>query len=136
MVALLARWANPVMQCAHQANLSHPPGHTRVACSRRNTPPQENVYSKGASAQFYKLFLDPYVVVEQLKEYYAIASIEWDVHVAHASRFSRLYEAAAGSSEPFWVKGSTLNGNEFNETASVTELRLILGHLNGNAIYM
>lgn len=109
------------------------PGQTRVACSRRNTAPQENVYPKGASAQFYKLFLDPYVV-EQLKEYDAIASIEWDVHVAHASSFSRLYEAAVGSSEPFWVKGSTVNGNEFHETASVTELRLILGHLNGNAI--
>ena len=96
-------------------------------------PAQENVYPRGASTQFYKLYLDPRLR-EQVQEYDFLALIEWDVHVAHHSSFSRLYEAAAFSTEPFWMKGSTLNGAEFHATASITELRLILGHLNGNAI--
>ena len=32
------------------------------------------------------------------------------------------------------MKGSTLDGAEFHETAMVQEMRHIIGHLNGNAI--
>ncbi|CAM9226822.1 unnamed protein product, partial [Hapterophycus canaliculatus] len=99
-----------------------------------NVPPQENVYPIGPSVQFYKMYLDP-LVAEEVKEYDALAVIEWDVVVAHPTSFGKLYDAAFTSSEPFWVKGSTLAGTEFHETAGVTELWHILGHLNGNALY-
>lgn len=46
---------------------------------------QENVYPKGASVQFYKMYLDE-KVSKQLKKYDALAVIEWDVLVAHESR--------------------------------------------------
>ncbi|CAN0285107.1 unnamed protein product [Ectocarpus sp. 6 AP-2014] len=95
--------------------------------------PEDNVYPKGASLMFYKLFLDE-DVAGSLEEYDALAVIEWDVLVAHSTSFSRLYEAAF-SSEPFWVKGSTLVGTEFHQTAKLRDMWHILGHLNGNAIY-
>ncbi|CAM9868764.1 unnamed protein product, partial [Hapterophycus canaliculatus] len=95
---------------------------------------QENVYPKGPSVQFYKLFLDEDVATS-VAEYDALAIIEWDVIVAHTNSFERLYNAAFSSTEPFWVKGSTLKGTEFHGTASVSSMRHILGHLNGNAIY-
>lgn len=81
---------------------------------------------------FYKLFLDE-DVAGSLEEYDALAVIEWDVLVAHSTSFSRLYEAAF-SSEPFWVKGSTLVGTEFHQTAKLRDMWHVLGHLNGNAI--
>lgn len=46
---------------------------------------QENVYPKGASVQFYKMYLDD-EVSKQLAIYDALAVIEWDVLVAHDSR--------------------------------------------------
>lgn len=52
---------------------------------RRSFPPknvQDNVYPKGASVQFYKLFLDG-DVASSVAEYDALAVIEWDVIVAH-----------------------------------------------------
>lgn len=54
--------------------------------------------------------------------------------LTHDSSFERLYKAAFLTSEPFWIKGSTLAGNEFVETALLPENWQILGHLNGNAI--
>ena len=49
-------------------------------------PRQENVYPKGASVQFYKLYLDP-SVRRHVTEYDALAIIEWDVLVAHNTRY-------------------------------------------------
>ncbi|CAM9369292.1 unnamed protein product [Ectocarpus sp. 12 AP-2014] len=95
--------------------------------------PEENVYPEGASLMFYKLFLDE-DVAGSLEEYDAFAVIEWDVLVAHATGFSRLYDAAF-SSEPFWMKGSTLAGTEFHQTAKLRDMWHVLGHLNGNALY-
>ncbi|CAM9750544.1 unnamed protein product [Ectocarpus sp. 4 AP-2014] len=99
-----------------------------------NLRPEDNVYPKGSSVMFYKLYLDSHVVAS-LAEYDALAIVEWDIIVAHSSSFSRLYEAAFFSSEWFWVKGSTLSGTEFHQTATLTKMWHILGHLNGNAIY-
>ncbi|CAB1105681.1 unnamed protein product [Ectocarpus sp. CCAP 1310/34] len=70
---------------------------------------------------FYKLFLDD-DVVRHLEEYDALAILEWDVVVAHSSSFTRLYNAAFSSAERFWVKGSTLTGTEFHETAALTDM--------------
>ncbi|CAM9281756.1 unnamed protein product [Ectocarpus fasciculatus] len=95
--------------------------------------PEENVYPMGASVMFYKMFLDP-DVARALDEYDALTILEWDVLVAHHTSFSRLYETAFRS-EPFWVKGSTLAGTEFHQTATVRDMWHVLGHLNGNAIY-
>ena len=82
---------------------------------------------------FYNMFLDR-AVARALQGYDALAIVEWDVVVAHPTSFDRLYKAAFFSSEEFWVKGSTLAGKEFHETAGLSEMRHILGHLNGNAI--
>lgn len=90
------------------------------------------MYPTGPSLMFYKLFLDEHVAAS-LKEYDALAVIEWDVLVAHSTSFSRLYDAAF-SSEPFWVKGSTLAGTEFHQTAKLRDMWHVLGHLNGNAL--
>ncbi|CAM9442866.1 unnamed protein product [Ectocarpus sp. 4 AP-2014] len=98
-----------------------------------NLLPKDNVYPKGASVMFYKMFLDA-EVAHFLEEYDALAVMEWDVLVAHSTSFSRLYDAAFNS-EPFWVKGSTLGGTEFHQTAHIRDMWHILGHLNGNAIY-
>ncbi|CBN75425.1 expressed unknown protein [Ectocarpus siliculosus] len=95
---------------------------------------QENVYPKGPSVQFYKLYLDSNVR-RQLIEYDALAIIEWDVIVAHDTSFEKLYAAAFGGVEPFWIKGSTLEGVNFHETVVLAESRHVLGHINGNAIY-
>lgn len=82
---------------------------------------------------FYKIFLDP-AIARSFGGYDALAILEWDVVVAHPTSFERLYKAAFFSAEDFWVKGSTLTGAEFHETAVVSEMWHILGHLNGNAI--
>lgn len=82
---------------------------------------------------FYKMFLDD-DVVRSLEEYDAIAVLEWDIIVAHSSSFTRLYDATFFSPDWFWVKGSTLTGTEFHETAALTDMWYVLGHLNGNAI--
>lgn len=68
------------------------------------------MYPIGPSVQFYNIFLREEVSA-QLDEYDAIAIIEWDVVVAHESSFHRLHEAAFANSEPFWIKGSTLAGD-------------------------
>lgn len=83
--------------------------------------------------QFYKLFLDE-DVSSRIAEYDVLAVLEWDVVVAHADSFERLYISAFLATEPFWVKGSTLTGTEFHGTASVSSMWHVLGHLNGNAI--
>eukprot|EP00903_Cladosiphon_okamuranus_P019502 g17934.t1 len=95
---------------------------------------EDNVYPKGPSVMFYKMYLDA-DVARSFETYDALAIIEWDVVVAHPTSFERLYKAAFFTSEHFWVKGSTLSGAEFHETAGVSEMWHILGHLNGNAIY-
>ncbi|CAM9769234.1 unnamed protein product [Ectocarpus sp. 6 AP-2014] len=95
---------------------------------------EENVYPRGPSSQFYKLFLDP-EVSKEFELYDALAIIESDVAVTHETSFERLYKAAFTTEEPFWMKGSTLDGAEFHETAMVQEMWHIIGHLNGNAIY-
>eukprot|EP00752_Nemacystus_decipiens_P004759 g4334.t1 len=99
-----------------------------------NLSDEENVYPKGASVQFYKLFLDPNVR-RHVTEYDALAIIEWDVLVAHNTSFERLYGTSFGGVEPFWVKGSTLEGVNFHETVVLPDHRHVLGHINGNAIY-
>lgn len=96
--------------------------------------PQENVYPKGPSVQFYKLFLED-TIKEQLEGFGAIAVIEWDVLVAHDKSFEKLYIAAFDVVEPFWVKGSILAGTNFHGTATITDNWHMLGHINGNAIY-
>lgn len=95
---------------------------------------QENVYPRGPSVMYYKLFLAE-EVRSHIREYDALALIEWDVIVAHDQSFEKLYSAAFGGVEPFWVKGGTLAGTNFHETVFRTEQRLVLGHINGNAIY-
>lgn len=82
---------------------------------------------------FYNMFLDR-DTARALEGYHALAILEWDVVVAHPSSFDRLYKAAFFSAEEFWVKGSTLAGKEFHDTAGVSDMWHILGHLNGNAI--
>lgn len=81
---------------------------------------QENVYPKGPSVQFYKLFLDEGIRA-QLVSFDALAIIEWDVLVAHDQSFDKLYRAAFDAVEPFWVKGSTLTGTNFHGTAAITD---------------
>eukprot|EP00903_Cladosiphon_okamuranus_P021318 g19589.t1 len=107
-------------------------GRTRAVFA--NLDPEDNVYPKGPSIMFYKIFLDR-GIARHFGGYDALAILEWDVVVAHPTSFDRLYKAAFFSAEPFWVKGSTLTGAEFHETAAVSEMWHILGHLNGNAIY-
>ncbi|CAM9126632.1 unnamed protein product [Phaeothamnion confervicola] len=48
-----------------------------------------------------------------------------------------LYDLAfdAGGRTPYWVKGGSLAGNEFHETAQSKENWEVLGHINGNALY-
>lgn len=82
---------------------------------------------------FYNMFLDR-DVAHALEGYDALAVLEWDIVVAHAESFDRLYKAAFFSTEEFWMKGSTLAGREFHDTAVVSDMWHILGHLNGNAI--
>ena len=96
--------------------------------------PPDNFYPKGPSVQFYKMFLDEDVRAH-FSEYDFISILEWDVTVAHDTSFERLYYAAVGGSEPFWVKGSVLAGGSFHQTASDSNLWHVLGHINGNAIY-
>lgn len=55
---------------------------------------QENVYPKGPSIQFYKLFLDT-EVSKQLEMYDALAIIESDVTIAHDTSFERLYKVGS-----------------------------------------
>ncbi|CAM9670176.1 unnamed protein product, partial [Ectocarpus fasciculatus] len=95
---------------------------------------QENVYPKGPSVQFYKLFLED-AIKEALEGFGAIAVMEWDVLVAHGKSFEKLYMAAFDAVEPFWVKGSILAGTNFHGTATITDNWHMLGHINGNAIY-
>lgn len=49
--------------------------------------------------------------------------------------FEKLYAASFGGVEPFWIKGSTLEGVNFHETVVLPESRHVLGHINGNAVY-
>ncbi len=95
---------------------------------------QEDVYPKGPSVQFYKMFLDEGVKAE-LEEYDALAIIEWDVLVASDRSFAELYRAAFSNSEDFWVKGSNLEGTNFHTVAESSEMWHVMGHINGNAIY-
>ncbi|CAN0179751.1 unnamed protein product, partial [Ectocarpus fasciculatus] len=121
--------ADHLPQIPHEASKCF--RHTKIIGG--NLLPEEDVYPNGASMMFYKLFLDT-EVAGSLEEYDALAVLEWDVLVAHSTSFSRLYDAAF-SSEPFWVKGSTLVGTEFHQTAKLRDMWHVLGHLNGNALY-
>ncbi|CAM9592837.1 unnamed protein product, partial [Choristocarpus tenellus] len=94
----------------------------------------EMMYPIGPSAQFYKMFLDE-EVKGQLSSYDMLALIEWDVIVVHDTSFERLYSAAFSNDEEFWVKGSTLDGDNFHNTAVMSDSWHVLSHLNGNAIY-
>lgn len=51
-----------------------------------------------------------------------------------SSRLSSYIQAAFTTVEPFWMKGSTLVGAEFHETAKVRSMWHVVGHINGNAI--
>ena len=96
---------------------------------------QEDVYPKGPSVQFYKMFTDAGVAAS-LKEYDALAIIEWDVLVASDRSFSELYRAAFSNAEDFWVKGSNLEGTNFHTAmAESSDMWHVMGHINGNAIY-
>ncbi|CAM9556287.1 unnamed protein product [Choristocarpus tenellus] len=95
---------------------------------------EEKVYPTGPSAQFYKMFLDE-EVKGQLSSYDMLALIEWDVIVAHETSFERLYSTSFYNNEAFWVKGSTLDGDNFHDTAIMPDSWHVIGHLNGNAIY-
>eukprot|EP00903_Cladosiphon_okamuranus_P017929 g16497.t1 len=105
---------------------------TRVVYA--NLAEKDDYYPKGPSVMFYKMYLDD-DVIRSFEDYAALAILEWDVVVAHPTSFERLYKAAFFTSEHFWVKGSTLKGAEFHDTAGVSQMWHILGHLNGNAIY-
>lgn len=96
--------------------------------------PQDNVYPKGPSVQFYKLFLDE-EVRKHFAEYAALAIIEWDVLVARESSFEQLYYSTFSGTEPFWVKGSVLGGTSFHDMAAMADMWHVMGHINGNAIY-
>lgn len=96
--------------------------------------PQDDVYPKGPSVQFYKMYLDA-DVRHQLAVYDALAIIEWDVLVASEESFSKLYDASFDGGDEFWVKGSTLEGTSFHHSAVNTDMWHVLGHINGNAIY-
>ncbi|CAM9371978.1 unnamed protein product, partial [Choristocarpus tenellus] len=95
---------------------------------------EEMAYPIGPSVQFFKMFLDE-GVKEHFSCYDMLAWIEWDVIVTHDTSFERLYLAAFSNDEPFWVKGSTLAGDNFHTTSALAGSWHILGHLNGNAIY-
>ena len=97
-------------------------------------PSQEDVYPKGPSVMFFKMFLDEGVHAD-LSEYDALAIVEWDVLVASDRSFEELHHAAFRGNEDFWVKGSNLGGTNFHSTAQASEMWNVLGHINGNAIY-
>lgn len=67
------------------------------------------------------MFLDEDIRLE-LAEYDALAIIEWDVLVASDQSFAKLYRAAFGSTENFWVKGSNVEGTNFHSEAAVVEM--------------
>lgn len=114
---------------SHTLPDTHSPPHPPTARSL-----QEDVYPKGPSVQFYKMYLDEGVKA-QLKEYDAFAIIEWDVLVASDRSFAQLYDAAFNNSEDFWVKGSNIEGTNFHNVAESSEMWHVMGHINGNAIY-
>eukprot|EP00903_Cladosiphon_okamuranus_P019225 g17679.t1 len=100
-----------------------------------NLTPEEDVYPKGPSVQFYKMFTDE-AVKASLEEYDALAIIEWDVLVASDRSFAELYRAAFNNAEDFWVKGSNLEGTNFHTAmAESSDMWHVMGHINGNAIY-
>lgn len=84
--------------------------------------------------QFYKLFLDE-EVRQHFVTYDALMILEWDVLVAHDSSFEQLYHATFDATEPFWVKGSVLEGTSFHGIAQMKDMWHVMGHINGNAIY-
>ncbi len=115
--------------------LTPPPPPTSLAVS--SIPReiyQEDVYPKGPSVMFYKMFLDEGVRAD-LSEYDALAIIEWDVLVASDKSFEELYHAAFRVNEDFWVKGSNLEGTNFHQSSTHNNMWHVLGHINGNAIY-
>eukprot|EP00752_Nemacystus_decipiens_P013816 g12266.t1 len=98
------------------------------------TSAEDNVYPKGASVQFYKLFLDE-TIRDSLRRFQAIAILEWDVIVADDNSFDMMHRAAFDGLDEYWVKGASLAGVNFHETALLWHQWCILGHINGNAIY-
>ncbi|CAM9638983.1 unnamed protein product, partial [Ectocarpus sp. 8 AP-2014] len=95
---------------------------------------QDDVYPRGPSVMFYKLFLDERIR-SNFSEYDALAIIEWDVLVATDRSFEELYHAAFRVNEEFWVKGSNLEGTNFHSSSMMSDMWHVLGHINGNAIY-
>lgn len=67
---------------------------SNVSAPLQCTHDQENVYPKGPSIQFYKLFLDT-EVSKQLEMYDALAIIESDVTIAHESSFEQLFKVGS-----------------------------------------
>ncbi|CBJ28689.1 hypothetical protein Esi_0117_0079 [Ectocarpus siliculosus] len=105
---------------------------TRVVYA--NLAEEDDIYPKGPSVMFYKMFLDENVR-SSLSEYDALSIVEWDVLVASDNSFEELYHAAFRVNEEFWVKGSNLEGTSFHSSAEASEMWQVLGHINGNAIY-
>ncbi|CAM9449896.1 unnamed protein product, partial [Ectocarpus sp. 8 AP-2014] len=99
-----------------------------------NLAEEDDIYPKGPSVMFYKMFLDENVR-SSLSEYDALSIVEWDVLVASDNSFEELYHAAFRVNEEFWVKGSNLEGTSFHSSAEASEMWQVLGHINGNAIY-
>ncbi|CAM9322048.1 unnamed protein product, partial [Hapterophycus canaliculatus] len=95
---------------------------------------EDDVYPRGPSVMFYKMFLDD-DVRSSLSEFDALAILEWDVLVASDRSFEQLYHAAFRTAEEFWMKGSNLEGTSFHSSAEVSDMWHVLGHINGNAIY-
>ncbi|CAM9164100.1 unnamed protein product [Ectocarpus sp. 6 AP-2014] len=95
---------------------------------------EDDVYPRGPSVMFYKLFLDERIR-SNFSEYDALAIIEWDVLVATDRSFEELYHAAFRVNEEFWVKGSNLEGTNFHSSSMMSDMWHVLGHINGNAIY-
>lgn len=94
---------------------------------------EENVYPMGPTLMFYKMFVDERVSA-QFAEYDVAALVEWDVTILDNNAFDTLWDTAF-THEQFWVKGATLKGATFHETAKVPAYQSILGHINGNGLY-
>ncbi|CAM9549362.1 unnamed protein product, partial [Phaeothamnion confervicola] len=97
---------------------------------------EEDVYPMGPSRQFYDIFLDAEIAA-QFAEYGSFAIMERDVTITSTDAFDVLYDLAfdADGHTPYWVKGGSLMGNEFHDSAKDAENWEFLGHINGNALY-
>lgn len=95
--------------------------------------PEEDIYPLGPTLQFYKMYLDEKVSM-QFAEYGVFALLEWDVTLLDPNAFEILWRSAYVS-DTYWMKGATLKGDTFHESAKYTKYWSMLGHINGNALY-